>query len=155
MDLDQIGFHRPVPADDPGNHRLKAANLAAVWRTFRADGAGCLIVVGPLDQPEDMAVYTAALPAATITLCLLHASREVLADRVARRGQGFTPAPGLAGDELIGQPATRLHEIADQAARNLDALDGLGDLRTDTDNRPAEEIAAEILKRTGWPSPLQ
>ena len=40
VDLDQIGFHRSVPADDPGNHRLKAANLAAVWRAFRAAGAG-------------------------------------------------------------------------------------------------------------------
>ena len=39
VDLDQIGFHRPIPDGDPGNHRLKAANLAAVWREFRAGGA--------------------------------------------------------------------------------------------------------------------
>ena len=91
VDLDQLGFHRPVPAGDPGNHRLKAANLAAVWRTFRAGGAACLIAVGPLDRPEYAGVYTAALPAATITLCRLHASRQVLAHRVARRGQGLTP----------------------------------------------------------------
>src|SRR6266508_6795205 len=103
-DLDQIGFHRPVPVGDPGNHRLKAANLAAVWRAFRASGAGCLIAVGPLERPEDVAAYIAALPAATITLCRLHASRQVVADRVARRGRGLTPAWGLAGDELIGQP---------------------------------------------------
>jgi AAA domain len=152
VDLDQIGFHRPVPAGDPGNHWLKSANLAAVWRTFRAGGAQCLIAVGPLDRPEDMAAYTAALPAATITLCRLHASREVLADRIARRGRGRTPTWGLAGDELIGQPPARLREIADQAARIDDALDGVGDLRVDTDDRPAEEIAAEILRRTGWPS---
>jgi hypothetical protein len=38
-DLDQIGFHRPIPAADPGNHRLKAANLAALWHAFRAGGA--------------------------------------------------------------------------------------------------------------------
>src|SRR6266498_4042270 len=111
----QIGFHRPVPAGDPGNHRLKAANLAAVWGAFRTGGAGCLVAVGPLDRPEDVAAYTAALPAATITLCRLHASREVLADRVARRGRGLTPTWGLAGDELIGQPQARLREIADQA----------------------------------------
>jgi molybdopterin-guanine dinucleotide biosynthesis protein len=154
VDLDQIGFHRPIPDSDPGNHRLKAANLAAVWRAFRADGAECLIVVGPLDRPEDMAGYAAALPAARITLCLLHAGQEVLADRIERRGQGFTPAPGLAGDELIGQPAARLHEIADRAAQILAALDGLGDLRADTDDRPADEIATEILRRTGWPLPF-
>lgn len=56
--LDQIGFHRPVPSADLGNHRLKAANLAAVWRTFRDNRADCLIVVGPLDRPEDAAAYS-------------------------------------------------------------------------------------------------
>jgi hypothetical protein len=152
VDLDQIGFHRPVPAGDPGNHRLKAANLAAVWREFRCAGAGCLIAVGPLDRPEDMGAYTAALPAARITLCQLRASRAVLADRVARRGRGLTPAWGLAGDELIGQPRARLREIAEQAARTLDALDGIGDLRMDTDDLPADEIATQILRRTGWPA---
>jgi hypothetical protein len=153
VDLDQIGFRRPARAGDPGNHRLKAANLAAVWRTFRAGGAGCLIAVGPLDRPEDAGAYTAALPAATITLCRLHAGRQVLADRVARRGRGLAPTWGLAGDELIGQPPARLREIAARAARIVDALDGVGDLRVDTDDRPADEIAAEILRRTGWPSP--
>jgi hypothetical protein len=152
VDLDQIGFHRPAPGTDPGNHRLKAANLAGVWDTFRARGADCLIAVGPLDRPEDAGVYTAALPAATITLCVLHASPPVLADRVARRGRGRTSTWGLAGDELIGQPQARLHEIADHGARILSALDGVGDLRVDTDDRAAGEIAAEILKRTGWPS---
>ena len=152
VDLDQIGFHRPTAAGDPGNHRLKAANLAAVWHAFRASGAECLIAVGPLDEPQDMAAYTAALPAATITLCRLHASRPVLADRLARRSRGLTPTAGLAGDELIGQPQARLRELADRAARTLDALDGLGDLRVDTDGRPADEIATEILARTGWPS---
>jgi len=152
VDLDQIGFHRPVPASDPGNHRLKATNLASVWRTFRASGAECLIAVGPLDRPEDAAAYTAALPAASITLCQLSASREVLADRVTRRGHGLTPTWGLAGDELVGQPAARLREIADRAARTVDALAEVGDLRVDTDDRPADEIAAEVLHRTGWPS---
>jgi hypothetical protein len=155
VDLDQIGFRRPVAAADPGNHRLKAANLAAVWREFRAAGAECLIAVGPLDRPADVATYTATLPAATITLCRLHAGRAVLADRVARRGRGLTPTWGLAGDELIGQPQARLREIADRAAHIGDALDGVGDLRVDTDDRPADEIAAEILARTGWPSPLR
>ncbi|MFD3451007.1 hypothetical protein ACFWVC_02405 [Streptomyces sp. NPDC058691] len=154
VDLDQIGFHRPIPTDDPGNHRLKAANLAAVWGTFRANGAECLIAVGPLGRPEDMRAYTAALPAATITLCQLRAGQGTLADRAMRRGRGITPAPGLAGDQLIGQPQARLREISDQAARNLDALDGFGDLQVGTDDRPANEIAAEILGRTRWPSPV-
>jgi adenylylsulfate kinase-like enzyme len=151
VDLDQIGFHRPDQVGDAGNHRLKAANLAAVWRTFRAGGASCLIAVGPLDRPEEATAYHAALPAATITLCRLQASRKVLAGRVARRGRGLTPTWGMAGDELIGQPKARLREIADQASQVVEDLDGVGNLRVDTNDRPAEQIAAEILSRTGWP----
>jgi hypothetical protein len=152
VDLDQIGFHRPVPPGDPGNHRLKAANLAAVWRSFRHNGSACLIAVGPLHRPEDVATYADALPAARITLVWLHAGREVLADRIARRGRGLTPTWGLAGDELIGQPPARLREIADQAVRIDAALNKAGDLSVDTDDRSPDEIAAEILERAGWPS---
>jgi len=155
VDLDQFGFHRPSPAGDPGNHRLKAANLAAVWRSFRASRAQCLVAVGPLEGPDDFAPYIAALPAATITLCQLHASRRTLAERVARRGRGLKTARGLGGDELIGLPAARLSEIADRAARLMDALDGFGDLRVDTDDRPPDGIAAQILERAGWPSRAQ
>jgi chloramphenicol 3-O-phosphotransferase len=151
VDLDQIGFHRPVPADDPGNHRLKAANLAAVWHEFRGSGADCLIAVGPLDRPEDLTAYAEALPAARITLCRMYASPRVLAERVANRGRGLTPARGLAGDELIGQSPERLRAVAKRSARIVEALDGVGDLRVDTDDRPADEIAAEILRLTGWP----
>lgn len=51
VDLDQLGFLRPFHAADPGNRRLQAANLAAVWRTFHAAGAECLVVAEPLDDP--------------------------------------------------------------------------------------------------------
>ena len=152
VDLDQLGFHRPGSTGDPGNHRLKAANLAAVWRSFRDNGAECLIAVGPLDRPGDAVLYAEALPAATITLCQLHASRDVLADRVARRGRGLTPTWGLAGDELTGQPQERLRELADEAARIGEALNGVGDLRVDTDDRPADEIAFDVLRQAGWPT---
>jgi hypothetical protein len=37
IDLDQIGFMSPVPADDPGGHRLKARNLADVRQGLRRD----------------------------------------------------------------------------------------------------------------------
>ena len=114
-----------------------------------------MLNVGFANLTNPIAKFFPSLPAATITLCRLHASREMVADRVARRGRGLTPTWGLAGDELIGQPQARLREIADRAARIVEALDGVGDLRVDTDDRPADEIAAEILGRTGWPSLLR
>jgi adenylylsulfate kinase-like enzyme len=152
VDLDQLGFRRPVCADDPGNHRLKAANLAAVWRTYHAAGAHCLIVVGPVDGPDTVGTYTAALPAATVTLCRLHASRDQLTERILRRGRGLRPTWGVPGDELTGQPVALLRDVADRAAVLAGALEraGVGDLRVDTDGRAAEDIAREIVRATGW-----
>jgi AAA domain len=154
VDLEQIGFYRPVPAGDPGNHRLKASNLAAIWQTFRGRGAHCLIVVGPVERRDAVRTYTAALPAATITLCRLHAGRFHLTERVMLRGQGLGPTWGpLPGDVLTGQPAALLRHVAHQAAADAVALESaaMGDLRIDTDGRGVQDIAEEILLRTGWP----
>jgi hypothetical protein len=53
VDLVQLGLLRPADAADPGNRLLRAANLAAVWRAFRAAGAECLVVAEPLPGTED------------------------------------------------------------------------------------------------------
>jgi len=155
VDLEQIGFLRPLPGHDPGNHRLKAANLAALWQTYRARRARRLIVVGSVERAESVRAYSTALPEATLTLCRLHAGRDVLAERVMQRGQGLTSAWGLAGDALIGQPARRLRQVADQAAMEAQALEaaGVGDLRVDTDGRAVLDIAQEVLHRTGLLAP--
>jgi adenylylsulfate kinase-like enzyme len=69
LDLEQVGFLRPARATDPGDHRLKAANLAAVWRTFRARGADCLVAVGSADGPDGEAAYVAALHDVDLAVC--------------------------------------------------------------------------------------
>lgn len=155
VDLDQIGFYRPVPACDPGNHRLKAGNLAAIWQTYHASGAQRLIVVGPVDRPDSVRTYTTALPTATITLCRLHANRDQLTERIMLRGQGLGSTWGMPGDELKGQSSALLRHVADDATADAEALESaaIGDLRIDTDGRPVQNIAQEILLRTGWPDP--
>ena len=62
IDLDHIGFRRPVAASDTGNHRLKARNLAALWQTYRAAGAQRLIVSGPVEGEAAVKAYAGALP---------------------------------------------------------------------------------------------
>lgn len=149
VDLDQLGFRRPVPPGDPGNHRLKAANLAAVWQRFRARGADNLVAVGPLGNPD---AYAAALPHATFTVCQLAAGPDALTERVLRRGRGIGSGSGLPGDELRGQPVALLRRIAEQAARTDTAT---VDLTVDTDGRTPEEVAGEIRRalrgRLGYP----
>ena len=146
LDLDQVAFRGPSPAD----HRLKAANLAAVWRTYRAAGAQALMVVGAVESETAIKVYADALPTATLTVCRLHAGREELTRRIVIRGEGGSwPQPG---DPIVGQPAARLLEIADQATADAEALEraALG-LRVDTDGRTIEEAVEEIIAKTGWP----
>ena len=70
LDLEQVGFLRPADAADPGNHRFKAANLAAVSRTFHASGAECLVAVGAADDDAGVeAAYAAAVADVALTVC--------------------------------------------------------------------------------------
>ncbi|AIV32403.1 hypothetical protein NI25_01750 [Streptomyces sp. CCM_MD2014] len=143
LDLDQLGFCRPAP-DDPGNHRVKARNLAAVWRSYRAAGARCLIMSGPVEDEATVKAYTDAIPAAELTLCRLHAGRQHLTERIMSRGQGGSwPQPG---DPLRGQSVSFLLRVADQAVTSAAVLEdaGIGDLRIDTDGRTVEQVADAI-----------
>ena len=88
IDLDQIGFCRPVPSGDTGIHRVKARNLAAMWHTYRAAGAQCLIVSGPVESEAAAKAYADALPRAAIMLCRLHAGADELTRRIMLRGHG-------------------------------------------------------------------
>ena len=152
IDLDQVGFCSPAPADDPGNHRVKARNLAALWRTFRAADVRCLTMVGPVENHEAVAAYTDALPSAAITLVRLHAGRDQLTRRILLRGQGRGSWP-QPGDPLLGQSTERLLRVADQAAVDADALErtSIGTVSIDTGSRTVQEVADVIVARTGGP----
>ena len=156
IDLDQIGFCRPVPAGDAGRHRVKAANLAALWQTYRAAGAQCLIAVGPVENEAAVQAYACALPRATITLGRLHAGADELTRRIMLRGQGGSwPQPG---DPLAGQPTASLLRAAASAAADAATLEHsmIGRaVRIDTDGLTVEEAADVIAARTGWPRPAE
>jgi hypothetical protein len=152
VDLDQIGFVSPAHPDDPRMHRLKARNLSAMWRNYRAAGATHLIAVGPIENNELLQPYTDALPAATITLCRLHAGPDELEARVMSRGAGGSwPQPG---DPLRGQSAEYLRAVASQAV-SADAefeREHVGTVRIDTSGHSPDESANAIAAATGWPN---
>jgi predicted ABC-type ATPase len=151
IDLDQIGFLAPPADDDPRSHRLKACNLAALWRTYHAAGARHLVVTGPVDDQAALAAYAGALPAAVMTACRLHAGPAELARRIMTRGQGGSwPQPG---DPLRGQPASYLSQAARHAAAQARALDraGLAARRIDTDGRTPAQAADLIAATARWP----
>lgn len=150
LDLDQLGFVAPAPADDPGNHRVKARNLSALWRAYRSAGAQRLVMAGFAGDAAAVQAYAGALPAASVTVCWLHAGHAELTRRILLRGKGESwPEPG---DPLLGQPAPVLRSAADEAAAGADALEraGVGALRVDTDARTVGEAAGEVIARAGW-----
>jgi adenylylsulfate kinase-like enzyme len=151
IDLDQVGFLSPTPSDDPANHRVKAHVLAALWRTFRAAGAQCLTIVGPAPNQATITTYTDALPAATFTVCRLHAGPDELTRRILLRGPGGSWAQ--PGDPLKDLPDAHLRDIADLAAAQAEALDqaSVGDIRINTADHTAEQTADEIIAQTRWP----
>jgi predicted ABC-type ATPase len=151
IDLDQIGFLTPPADGDPGSHKLKATNLAAIWRTYHAAGARHLVMTGPIDNQAALQTYLAALPSAELTACRLHAGPTELARRIMTRGDGGSWHQ--PGDPLRGQPASYLSRVAEQAAANAQALDRvrLDAIRIDTDGRTATEAADLAAAATGWP----
>ncbi|WP_089009960.1 AAA family ATPase [Micromonospora viridifaciens] len=150
IDLSQIGFCGPTPAD----HRLKAHNLAALWRTYRDAGAQALVLVGPAEDESALAVYGGALPASAVTVCRLHAGRDTLTSRIMLRGQGRGSWPE-PGDPLVGKPTAHLLSVAGQAAQEAEALEraAIG-CRIDTDGYTIAEITDMVVARTGWPGQL-
>lgn len=151
IDLDQIGFLAPHPDDDPRNDRLKARNLAGIWRTYHAAGARHLVLSGPAGSQAVLRAYAAALPAAEITACRLHAGPAELRRRIMTRGAGGSwPQPG---DPLRGQPESYLSLVAEQAATDARALDRapLDALRIDTTGCTVGQAAGLAAAAAGWP----
>jgi adenylylsulfate kinase-like enzyme len=150
VDLDQIGFCSPATSEV--SHAVKAANLAAICAHYEAAGAQQLVVVGPVESAQAAATYAAALPAADITLCRLHAGHDELQLRIRQRGRGGSwPQPG---DPLVGQSAGHLRWVTERATQEAAELDGasIGDLRIDTDRQSVSEVADLVVSRVGWRS---
>ncbi|MEW9555498.1 hypothetical protein [Nonomuraea sp. NPDC050783] len=147
VDVKQIAAMRTPTDGAAGRHRLKAGNLAALWAGYRAAGATYLIVSGEADSDEVVRRYADLLPGTALTVCRLHASPATLYERVVRRGQGGGPA--MPGDALQGLGQDALRRVAERAADEAETLHraGAGDLRIDTDGRPAGELAAEVMSR--------
>jgi adenylylsulfate kinase-like enzyme len=151
VDLSQIGFTEPAAASDPGNQRLKARNLAAIWRNYRAAGATHLVAAGPIASRADLRLYAGELPGTGIDLIRLRADPDELRQRVMSRGAGGSwPEPG---DRLAGQSAGFLAGAAGQAVRAASALDrpDAGGLAVDTTGRSPDESACMIRDALGWP----
>lgn len=140
VDVDSLRECHPSPPHDPYNVELAMRNLAAVWRNYRAAGAGRLILADVLETREDLGRYREVVPGVSIQVVRLRAAPETLASRVRRRELG----------SALERHARRAAELAAQMERTR-----VEDVLVDTDGKPVTEVAREVLVRTGWPGAEQ
>lgn len=148
VDADQIAFCSPAPDD----HALRAHNVAALWRTFRAAGAERAVVVGPVPGPAAARRYERALPATRFTWVRLHAGDEELTRRILTRQQGGSWAQ--PGDPLRDRPTEELLGVARRAIAEAEAREShpVGH-RIDVGDLSADEAAAAVLAVVPWTRP--
>lgn len=146
VDLEQVGWCWPPPADDHNNHLLKAQNLSALLPGFRDAGAERLIISGDIRNQDVIRTYRTELPGSTLTLCRLTATSDVLTKRIVLRGQGH--GPPIPGDDLKGRSPADLDQLASEASHAAAELERahVGDFVIDTSRRSTSEVAELIVQ---------
>lgn len=135
VDLEQLGF---CP---PGDHRVKAANLAAVASSFRGVGASALVLVGHEANAEALASYAAALGTTHLNVHRLRATRDELTRRIlSRHDQPSWPDPG---DRFNRQPLDVLRRLAAEVV-NVVGLEATGP-SIDTTSRTVDQVVEAVL----------
>lgn len=109
-------------------------NLAALWPSFVAVGATRLLVSDLVEQRSDLRLVSEAIPGAAVTVVRLHASLSALEQRIRRR-EPASPDGDLAGARWWAQ---HFDEVR------------VEDHLVETEERPVDEIAREVLRRAGW-----
>ena len=135
IDMDWLRWCYPTPSDDPFHMSLGLRNLAVVWSNYRAVGARRLILVDIVEAREALADYHAAIPDAAIQIVRLQATLPTILHRLRGRETGAS----LTWHEQRAGELARLME--EQAAE---------DVLIETESKTVEEIAQEVLMRTGW-----
>jgi thymidylate kinase len=133
---DNLDMAFPVPWRQ--GYTLAEANLAAMWSNYKRHGYTRLLyvntasVVAPVI--EELTKAMGDTPA--VTGVLLTSSDEVAAQRLAQRevGGGLDYAVGRSREAAVGLEAEAPGEIA----------------RVNTDGRTVADVAAEIIRLSGW-----
>jgi hypothetical protein len=111
VDLGQIGLVRPADAGDPGHQRLRARNLAAIWRNYRAAGATHLVATGAIGSQADLGPYAREMqgPTSRSSACGPEATSSGAGScRAARAGAGPSPETACStGLTAVACPSTR------------------------------------------------
>lgn len=120
----------------PWEHGVAAANLADVWRRYRALGYRRLVVTNTVSVLETDVLAAAVGDRPHVTSVLLTARDATAHERLARRERGAS--------------LTAHVQRSDAAAARLAAGAGADVHWVATDGRAPEDVAAEVLRLAGW-----
>lgn len=138
LDMDELDRIYPAPQDDPHKTDLTKQNLAAVWANLRDAGAPRLILTMVAVSPYyELPHIREAVPEASITMVRLHASEEIVLERLRRR------EIGSGREDQLQRTIEQMHLMAGESPE--------GSLVVDTSGRSVSDVAREILQRAGWP----
>ncbi|MHB8450510.1 MAG: ATPase [Mycobacteriales bacterium] len=136
VDGDNLCATYPAPAGDPTRVGLTETNLSQLWRSYAAAGYRRLIYVNTVCVINNDWLLRAVAPVDSVVGVLLRCRQETAASRLAGREHGVSLAEHLSRSGF--------------AATTLDQSAMPGVARVDTDGRTVDEVAAEVLTRTGW-----
>ena len=133
---DNLDMAFPVPWKQ--GYNLAEANLAAMWSNYRAHGYTRLIYVNTASVFAQVidALTTAMGDDPTVTGVLLTSSDEVAENRLVQRevGGGLESALGRSREAALELESAAPEEVT----------------RLHTDGRSPNDLAAEIVRLTGW-----
>jgi adenylylsulfate kinase-like enzyme len=136
VDQDALRMVLPTPPGDRFGSRLGYRNLAAVWPNLRDAGVQIVVIADVVEDAEtSRGDYLAALPDTTLTIVRLDVPMPLIRERLQVRER----TPGDLAWSVARAP--ELQDIMENA--------GIGDLVIDVGTRTPEQIAAEIIERTG------
>jgi hypothetical protein len=125
----ELAYFHPKPAGDHFGYAVAEAGLRALWPVYAAQGIGRLLLPRVVEDEEQLAIVTNAVPGGRVRLLRLVASPRTVAARLAQREIG-------TGLEWHLQRSTEI------AASTLgEPVDAERDLTT---------IARDVLARAGW-----
>ena len=131
VDTDALAQFGPSPGRSGFHDDLKCANLAAVWANFRAAGAHFIVVSAGVDSAPLRDRYAGSLADCELQVVRLVAPADTIRKRLAARDPDAMPNPHLS--TLIDQ----------EAALSVEDFTAVND-------RPAPDVAGEIIARAGW-----
>lgn len=139
IDLDALAATYPRSPDDPFGSNLARDNLRGMWPNCAAAGSRNVIIARVIEVSAEVDAIAQCIPGAVPTVCRLTAGDATLLHRVRQRE---------VGSECAWHEARAL-----QLAQFLRQT-GPTDFTVDTERRPVQEIAAEIVAALSWAPPI-